>query len=281
MRIVEETPKISTRVLARRVENIEKTQVHSILRSQQLYPFHLQRVQALLPQDFEARLVLCRWLCEMNNRDLRFIRNILFTDEATFTRNGMTNIHNTHIWAEENPKAIVETHHQVNFKVNVWAGVVDNFLLGPVILPGNLTGHSFLLFLQNTLPDLLDDLPLQVTHNIWFQLDGAPPHFARNVRNYLHQIFPNRWIGRGRDAPVQWPPRSPDLTPLDYSVWGCMKDFVYMVPILSENHLRERILQAGEQFRLKPNIFQSLRFSLIKRARMCLQKHGGHIEPFL
>ena len=78
----------------------------------------------------------------MNNRNVDFIRVILFTDEARFTRNGMTNIHNAHIWAEENPRAIVETHHQVNFKVNVWAGVVDNFFSGPDILPGNLTGDS-------------------------------------------------------------------------------------------------------------------------------------------
>lgn len=217
----------------------------------------------------------------MNHQDVRFIRNIMFTDEATFTRNGLTNLHNTHIWAEENPKAVVETHHQLHFKVNVWAGVVDNFLLGPIILPGNLTGNSFLLFLQDTLPDLLDDLPLQTRQNIWFQLDGAPPHFDRNVRNHLHQIFPNRWIGRGQDAPVKWPPRSPDLTPLDFSVWGCMKDFVYRVPILNENHLRDRIFQAAEQFRVKPNIFQSLRFSLIKRSRMCIQKNGGNIEQFL
>jgi hypothetical protein len=25
--------------------------------------------------------------------------------------------------------------------------------------------------------------------------------------------FPGRWIGRG--GPIAWPPRSPDLTPLD------------------------------------------------------------------
>ena len=95
---------------------------------------------------------------------------------------------------------------------------MDNFLLEPVILPGNLTGDSFLLFLQEILPALLDDLPLNLRQNLWFQLDGAPAHFAINVRNYLHQVFPNRWIGRSRDAPVPWPPRSPDLIPLDFSV---------------------------------------------------------------
>jgi hypothetical protein len=140
-------------------------------------------VQALLPQDFEARLQFCRWICEANNRDVQFIKNILFTDEATFTRNGMTNIHNTHIWAEENPKAIVETHHQVHFKFNVWADVVDNFLLGPVILPGNLTGDSFLEFLENNLPDLLVDVPLQVRQNMWFQLDNGKK-ILKYLENY-------------------------------------------------------------------------------------------------
>jgi hypothetical protein len=38
------------------------------------------------------------------------------------------------------------------------------------------------------------------------------PHFSRHVTEYLNQQFPNRWIGRG--CPQNWPPRSPDLTPL-------------------------------------------------------------------
>jgi len=33
--------------------------------------------------------------------------------------------------------------------------------------------------------------------------------YARIVRMFLNQRFPNRWIGRG--GPVLWPPRSPDL----------------------------------------------------------------------
>jgi hypothetical protein len=186
------------------------------------------------------------------------------------------------VWADENPKAIIQTHHhQVNFKVNVWAGVIDDFLLGPVFLPPNLNGESFLLFLRNTLPDLLDDVPLEIRRNIWFQMDGAPPHFARAVRNHLNEVFPNRWIGRGQEAPVLWPPRSPDLNPLDFGVWGAMKDFVYMVSIQNEQHLRQRILEAGEQFRLKPNVFQNIRFSLIKRARKCINLEGRHFENVL
>ncbi|KAG8289720.1 hypothetical protein J6590_098624, partial [Homalodisca vitripennis] len=44
--------------------------------------------------------------------------------------------------------------------------------------------------------------------------DGAPPHYGLHVREYLNNIFPNRLIGRR--GSIEWPPRSPDLSPLDY-----------------------------------------------------------------
>jgi hypothetical protein len=45
-------------------------------------------------------------------------------------------------------------------------------------------------------------------------MDGAPAHHAAPVRNWLNEHFDERWIGRGE--PFRWPPRSPDLTPLDF-----------------------------------------------------------------
>ncbi|EZA48007.1 hypothetical protein X777_14482, partial [Ooceraea biroi] len=42
------------------------------------------------------------------------------------------------------------------------------------------------------------------------QMDGAPLHFARNIRHFLDQNFNGRWIGRG--DPIAWPPRRFDFT---------------------------------------------------------------------
>jgi len=53
---------------------------------------------------------------------------------------------------------------------------------------------------------------------IIFQQDGAPPHRGSHVRWFLDATFPNRW--NGRDGPTPWPPRSPDITPLDFFLWG-------------------------------------------------------------
>jgi transposase len=60
---------------------------------------------------------------------------------------------------------------------------------------------------------------------MWFMHDGAPSHFARAVRRHLTRRYGERWMGRG--GPVPWPPRSPDLNPVDYCVWGHVKSLVY------------------------------------------------------
>jgi len=59
---------------------------------------------------------------------------------------------------------------------------------------------------------------------MYFQHDGAHSHYTRHVMQHLNYTFPKRWIGRGNT--INWPPRSPDLTPLDFSLWGLMKSEV-------------------------------------------------------
>ncbi|PSN31188.1 hypothetical protein C0J52_27106 [Blattella germanica] len=49
------------------------------------------------------------------------------------------------------------------------------------------------------------------------------------VRQFMNNRLPNRWIGRAsRDDMhlLSWPPRSPDITPCDFYLWGYVKDSV-------------------------------------------------------
>jgi hypothetical protein len=134
-----------------------------------------------------------------------------------FTRDGICNFHNVHIWAHANPHAIRETRNRTTFSINVWAGIVGDRLIGPVRLPERLTGTTCREFLerltQDILPDVLDDVPLQLRVGMWFMHDGAP-HFSGIARQYLNDNFPEKWIGR--NGPVEWPPHSPDLNPTDF-----------------------------------------------------------------
>ena len=50
----------------------------------------------------------------------------------------------------------------------------------------------------------------------------------------LGHIFGQTWIGGG--GPIVWPAPSPDLTPLDYSLWGYTKSSVYKTPVNSEEY---------------------------------------------
>ena len=60
---------------------------------------------------------------------------------------------------------------------------------------------------------------------MYFLHDGAPSHYSRHVMQHLNDSFPNRWISRG--STINWPPRSPDITQLDFCLWGWMKSEVY------------------------------------------------------
>ena len=62
-----------------------------------------------------------------------------------------------------------------------------------------------------------------------YQQDGAPPHFALPVREYLNRTFPNMCIGRG--LPLLWAARSHDLTPVDFFLWGFVKDKAYSTKV--------------------------------------------------
>jgi len=45
------------------------------------------------------------------------------------------------------------------------------------------------------------------------------------MTDVLNERFPDAWIGRG--GPIPWPPPSPDLSPLDFFLWGYFKNLVY------------------------------------------------------
>ena len=61
--------------------------------------------------------------------------------------------------------------------------------------------------------------------NIWFQKDGATCHTAEGTLDVLRLVFEDYIISRRAD--VVWPPRSWHLAPLDYYLWGAVKDKCY------------------------------------------------------
>jgi hypothetical protein len=77
---------------------------------------------------------------------------------------------------------------------------------------------------------------------VYFQHNRAPPHYTGLVMQHLNDTFPNRWIGLG--STINWPSRSPDLTPLDFCLWDWMKSEVYRRKVDTWDELLDRIMDA-------------------------------------
>ncbi|KAJ8914916.1 hypothetical protein NQ315_016070 [Exocentrus adspersus] len=174
------------------------------------------------------RIHFCQWVHNVEAENENFFKFVLFTDECTFYRNGFVNRHNFHYYDTQNSHIVQVNNHQHNWSINVWGGILHNHVIGPYIFQGSVTGEVFLNFLRNDFPRLIQHVPDFIINRMWLQLDGAPApspaHFSVTVRHHLNEHFPNAWIGR--QGPTAWPPRSADLTPMDYFLWGVVKSDV-------------------------------------------------------
>lgn len=277
LRIFHEDPKTSTRRVAAQLP-VSHWNVWNVLNREKMHPFHTLQVQELQAGDRIKRLEFCRIINDKVEEDAFFIENILWSDECTFTRAGFFNTHNDHTWAVENPRAIKETRPQRRFSVNVWAGILNRQLIGPYIFEETLNSAKYLDFLKNDLPILLENVQLRTRRCLIFQQDGAPPHSTNAVKNFLNTNFREPWIGR--NGPICWPPRSPDLTPMDFFLWGYMKEEIYSTPIITQEELIGRVFLASRNVQEKMNSINLVQETK-RRINMCIHENGGHFEQLL
>lgn len=267
-------PTTSVRKIAKTKE-IPQSQVFRILKHHKLHPYHYTPVQSLHEGDCEKRIEFCTLMLAKDTQNENFLKKILWTDESIFNREGITNFHNLHFYAQENPHKKLQTKHQNRFSVNVWAGLIGNCVIGPHFLPDRLNATLYMDFLQNELRDALDNLPLATLAGITFQQDGCPVHSSIVVKNFLNSSFGTNWIGR--NGPIKWPPRSPDLTPLDFYVWGRAKELVYNEEIISCNQLKRKIKEAFQT--IQEEITLDVTTAEIRRRYVkCTTMHGSHFE---
>lgn len=278
-RLFIEDPTTSTNVVAKLL-GISQWKVWFTMNTAGYYPYHYTPVHAIEEGDSLRRLDFCRFLLNADIEDPQFLKKILWTDESKFDKDGITNYHNAHFWTPKedgNPNKKRVKGSQRRFSLNVWMGIIDNHLIGPYFMPQNLNGECYEEFLREELFILMEDLPLSVRKNMWYQHDGCPAHYRRGVRDWLNENYPNKWIGRG--GPLPWPARSPDLTPMDFYVWGHMKSIVYQDghPVPTVEILQQRIIDAADVIRLQLTS-RVVKSGLRRRMRVCVRNRGGHIE---
>jgi hypothetical protein len=129
-------------------------------------------------------------------RQHNFSAKIRVTDEARLTGKSVLNFHSAHLRSNENP-------------------------------------HNFF---EQTLPVLVEDIPLQTRQDMWFLHDDAPPTSPVKSENSLHSTHPGRWIAS--NGPVRWPARSSVLNALDVYFRG----YMYTNDVDTAGDLRRRMV---------------------------------------
>ncbi|KAJ4429110.1 hypothetical protein ANN_26111 [Periplaneta americana] len=155
-----------------------------MFRRQKWHPYKLQLIQALAENDIQSRIIFYNAVILCIQQQPDFIRQVLWSDESTFTNTGAVNWHNMVYWADRNPRWF---HEQIR-----WSGILGNSIIESLFLEDDLNGERFLDFLQTRLidGDLLKDVPLQLATHHWLHMVGAPAHYHLMVQAFLHFTCP-------------------------------------------------------------------------------------------
>ena len=178
--------------------------------------------------DFERRVAFCEWAILQKHADnSNFNQTLIMSDEAHFELNGCVNKQTIRFCAEENPKETTEISLHSE-RVTVWCGIHEHMIIGPYFFEDE-NGQTVTANGQRY-NDIINDFLIPKVNEMnvidpYFQQDGANCHTTRLNMKILRQTFPGRLISRFGD--VEWPPRFPDLSPLDYFLWGYLKGKVY------------------------------------------------------
>ncbi|GFV76929.1 uncharacterized protein TNCV_689991 [Trichonephila clavipes] len=181
---------------------------------------------AIHQNDHQARRRFVEWAQNEIAVVPDFHKRILFSDEAHFWLNGYVNKQNCRIWSEANPQVYVETPLHPE-KLTVWCALWAGGIIGPYFFKNDeghnvtVNGDRYRAMITNFFIPELNNHDVQ---ELWFQQDGATCHIARATIDLLKDTFGDLLISRFE--PVNWPPRSCDLTPLDYFLWGYVKSLV-------------------------------------------------------
>ncbi|GFU76534.1 putative transposable element [Trichonephila clavipes] len=129
-------------------------------------------------------------------------------------------------------------HRYIQEKLTVWCALwlVESFFK-------NDEGHNLTVnsdrYRATITNFFIPELNNHGVQELWFQQDGATCHTARATIDLLKDTFGDRLILRF--GSMNWPPRSCDLTPLDYFLWGYVKSLVYADKPQTLDHLEDNI----------------------------------------
>ena len=276
---VEEDPNVSIRRRSQELGLCPSTTWKILRKDLGLHPYKIQLVQELKPRDHDMRRSFADWALEQLATDPLFYRQIVFSDEAHFWLNGFVNKQNCRIWNENNPQEILQTPLHPE-KCTVWCGLHAGGIIGPYFFKNEagarvtVNGDRYRTMINDFLFENMDDID---PDEMWFQQDGATCHTSTATIDLLKSKFGDKLISR--NGTVNWPPRSCDLTPLDYFLWGYVKSLVYADKPATIDALEDNIVRVIRDIR--PALLEKVTQNWTSRMRFVKNSRGGHMPEII
>ena len=237
-----------------------------------LFPYKIQTGHQLNERDCESRINFCSWMLNQINNDEEFLDNCFFSDEAHFYLSGYVNRQNYRFWAKENPSV---SHRRPLHSAKVTAFVImsRSLIFGPYWFSGTINQRTYVDILKDQFyPECLEK-GLDMT-KMWWKQDGATPHASNYALEWLKEKFGEKIISRRTDH--VWPSNSPDLSPLDFYLWGKIKDNVYKTRPQSLTHLQEKII--AEVASIEGDELERVFSNFEDRLKQCIDQKGSYLS---
>ena len=270
---IRQNPRRSMRKMAKEAQTSPRTMRRICKIDLQMSPYKLQKRQLLSAPTIEKRLIRSKLLLKRNKDGM--LQNIIFSDEKLFSVQQSHNHQNDRVLARSleaipgNAGKVFRTQKPAS--VMVWAAVSERGKTPLVFVPQGVKINK-----ERYIEDILEGALLPWCNSVYgdevwtFQQDGATSHTARVTQQWCRNNCPS-WINK-----EEWPPSSPDLNPLDYSLWSILENEACSVPCQNIEALKIKLTKCWDKIPL--DVVRAAIGDFPKRLRNVVKARGNHFE---
>lgn len=253
--------------------NISKTTAHRAvhndlgLRSYKLHPRH-----AISRQSAQKRLSRSKLLLEKLTMSVN--RPFIWSDEKIFTIQPALNRQNDRIrgtcQAELEQDLRLVTRAQSPASIMVWAAVASDGRKSPLVFIDKGAKVNSDVYIKILSTYALPWLRQTFSDGYIFTQDGAPAHTSKKTQTWCRENFVD-FVSKDF-----WPPSSPDINPMDFSVWSILESDACSKTKTSLEGLKKDLRAAWR--RISEETVRAICDSVEGRLRAVVKAKGFHIE---
>jgi len=261
--VVDGDPFITNRAISELVE-IPKSTVNDGLKTVHVKKFRADVITTLTEEQKLSRKSFCgTFLCW----NIKYQLTVWWSDESTFKVEEMFKHVQRSYYGTENMHLQIEKKKRKK-SVKVWAAIRGDGNVVYEVLEGKQNSKKYIQILNNKIHEM-------EPHKSFFMQDGASIHHSLEDLEWFNIHWKDRWIGLGSEK-LEWPPYSPDLTPMDFSFWSWVKRRVALYYPESYCELKKAIDEVMNNLPKQEII--NMCMEVRDRCKKCRENNGERFE---